>query len=140
MKGQPHITFKVERYQSLKDDASVYWRLLYESQSIQNTFGRIQFKDGEIQQVVKVPLDNLTHEKPTRIELFNPTNVYKLGIMKMTNISLVCKYFTCIIFDDFAKNMFLKCSLLHYYHCKAFWRSIKIARSSVWYLLHAVWI
>ena len=96
MNDQSYFTFKVERLQSLKDDAGVSWRLIYESKNLTKTSGRIQFEDGQIQQLITVPLDESRHDKPTRLELFNTTNMYNLGRWKMAKISFVCKFYSCI--------------------------------------------
>ena len=93
MNNQSYFTFKVERLQSLKDDAGVSWRLIYESKNLTKTSGRIQFEDGQIQQLVTVPLNESRHDKPTSIELFNTTNMYNLGRLKMAKISFVGKFY-----------------------------------------------
>ena len=96
MNDQSHLTFKVERLQTSKGDAGVSWRLIYESKNLTKTYGRIQFEDGQIQQLITVPLDKSKHDKPTRLELFNTTNKYNLGRWKMAKISLVCEFNPCI--------------------------------------------
>ena len=96
MNDQASFTFEVERLQSLKGDAGVSWRLIYESNNLTKTSGRIQFEDGQIQQLITVPLDESRHDKPNKLELFNITNKYNLGSLKMTKISFVCKFYSCI--------------------------------------------
>ena len=91
MNDQSYFAFKVERLQSLKGDAGVSWRLSNESKNL--TSGRIQFEDGQIQQLITVPLSKSMHDKPTRLELFNTTTMYNLGKLKMTKISFVGKFY-----------------------------------------------
>ena len=98
MNNQSYFTFKVERLQSLNGDAGVSWRLIYESNNLTKTSGRIQFEDGQIQQLITVPLDESRHDKPNKLELFNITNKYNLGSLKMTKISFVCKFYPCMNF------------------------------------------
>ena len=92
MKDQSYLIFKVERLNSLKGDAGVSWKVFDGSKVLTKLSGRVQFFNGNIQQIVKVHLNNLSREKPTRIELFYPTNIYKLGINKVANISFVGKF------------------------------------------------
>ena len=96
MNNQSYFTFKVERLQRLNGSAGLSWRLIYESKNLTKTSGRIQFEDGQIQQIITVPLDKSKHDKPTRLELFNTTNMYNLGRWKMAKISFVCKFYSCI--------------------------------------------
>ena len=98
MNDQSYLTFKVERLQSLNGDAGVSWRLSYESKYLTKDSGRIQFEDGQIQQIITVPLDKSKHDKPTRLELFNTTNKYNLGRWKMAKISFVCEFNPCMNF------------------------------------------
>ena len=102
MNDQASFTFEVERLQSLKGDAGVSWRLIYESKNSTKTSGRIQFEDGLIQQLITIPLNKSRHDKPTRLELFNTTNMYSLGILNMAEISFVCKCYPCMNFLDYA--------------------------------------
>ena len=94
MKNQSHITFKVERLQVQNSkNAIINWRMIYPSQSsIAKTSGWIDFEDGEIQKVVKIPISKSTLGKPSRIELFDTTNTHELGKVK---ISHVCKFLMC---------------------------------------------
>ena len=56
--------------------------------------GKVQFVNKEIQQIFTVFLNDSHLKKPTRIALFNPTNMYKLGIINMAKIIYVGKSFT----------------------------------------------
>ena len=102
LKNQSYVNFKVERLNSLKGDTGVSLKVFYGSKVLTKLSGRVQFFNENIQQIVKVHLNNSSREKPTRIELFNPTNIYKLGINKVANISFVGKFnidfffYTCI--------------------------------------------
>ena len=96
MNDQSYFTFKVERLQSLKGDTGVSWRLIYESKNLTKTSGRIQFEDGQIQQLITVTVNKSRHDKPTRLELFNTTNMYNLGRLKMAKISFVGKFYPCM--------------------------------------------
>ena len=98
MNNQSYFTFKVERVENLNHDAGVSWRLIYESENLTKTSGRIQFEDGQIQQLITVLLNESRHDQPTRLELFNTTNMYNLGSLKMAKISFVCKFYSCINF------------------------------------------
>ena len=98
MNNQSYLTFKVERLQSLNRDAGVSWRLIYESKNLTKTSGRIEFEDGQIQQLITVPLNKSRHDKPTMLELFDTTNMYNLGRLKMAKISFVCKSYPCMDF------------------------------------------
>ena len=93
MNNQSYFSFKVERLQRSKGDAVVSWRLIYESKNLTKTSGRIQFEDGQIQQLITVPLSKFMHDKPTSIELFNTSNMYNLGSLKTAKISFICKYY-----------------------------------------------
>ena len=97
MQDQHEVKFKVGRYQTTKGDAKVHWRMIYESQALPDYYGSIMFEVGELEKSIKVPLNDSTLEKPTRIELFNPTKLYQFGNNKMAQISLVCKFFICIV-------------------------------------------
>ena len=105
MNNQSYFTFKVERLQSLKGNAGVSWRLIYESKNLTKTSGRIQFEDGQIQQLITVPLNKSRHDKPTRLDLFNTTNKYNLGRLKMAKISFVGKFYLCINFCRLCKRI-----------------------------------
>ena len=98
MNDQSYFAFKVERLQSLKGNAGVSWRLIYESKNLTKTSGRIQFEDGQIQQLITVQLNESRHDQPTRLELFNTTNKYNLGSLKMAKISFVGKFYPCMNF------------------------------------------
>ena len=98
MKDQSYFTFNVERLQRLKGDAEVSWRLIYESKNLTKTSGRIQFADGQIQQLITVPLNKSRHDKPIRLELFNTTSMYNLGRLKIAKISFVGKFYPCMNF------------------------------------------
>ena len=98
MNNQSYFTFKVERLQSLNGDAGVSWRLIYESNNLTKTSGRIQFEDGQNQQLITVLLNESRHDQPTRLELFNTTNKYNLGRWKMAKISFVCEFNPCMNF------------------------------------------
>ena len=95
--NQHQLNFKVGRYQTTKGDGKVHWRVIYESQALPDSYGNIMFEVGELEKSIKVPLNDSILEKPTRIELFNPTKKYRLGSTEMANISLVCKFFICVI-------------------------------------------
>ena len=98
MNDQSYFAFKVERLQSLNGDAGVSWRLSYESKYLTKDSGRIQFEDGQIQQLITVPVDKSRHDKPTRFELFNTTNMYNLGSLKMVKLSFVGKFYPSMNF------------------------------------------
>ena len=92
MNNQRFLNFKVERLQISKGKARIYWRVvIQEFQDFPNTFGAVELEDGEIQKIYKVPFDLSIPDQPIRIELFNPTESYKLGKIKMAKISRVCK-------------------------------------------------
>ena len=94
MNNQSYFTFKVERLNSLKDDTEVSWKGFDDSDVLPMLEGKVQFVNKEIQQSFTVHLNDSHLKKPTRIELFNPTNTYKLGIIKMAEIIHVGKFFT----------------------------------------------
>ena len=73
----------------MKGDAGVSWRLIYESKNLTKASGRIQFEGGQIQRLITVPLNKSRHDKPTRLELFNATNKYNLGRLKLAKLSFV---------------------------------------------------
>ena len=97
IQNQYELNFKVERFLSIKGYAKVHWRVTYKSHTFPDTYGNVEFKVGELEKSIKVQLNNSISEKPTRIELFNPTKLYQFGNNKMAQISLVCKFFICIV-------------------------------------------
>ena len=97
MQDQHQLDFKVGRYKTTKGNAKVHWRMIYESQALPDSYGSIMFEVGELEKSIKVPLNNSILEKPTRVELFNPTKMYRLGNITMAKISLVCKFFICVV-------------------------------------------
>ena len=94
LKNQSYVNFKVERLNSLKGDAEVSWRVFDDSDVLPMLEGKVQFVNKEIQQSFTVHLNDSHLKKPTRVELFNPTNMYKLGIIKMAKIIHVGMFFT----------------------------------------------
>ena len=96
LKNQPYINFKVERLNSLKGDAEVSWKVFDDSDVLPMLEGKVQFVNKEIQQIFTVYLNDSHLKRPTRVELFNPTNMYKLGIIKMAKIIHVGMFFTQI--------------------------------------------
>ena len=74
--------------------------MIYESQVLPDTYGNVEFEVGELEKSIKVPLNNYTLEKPTKIELFEPfepSNGYQLGENKVANISFVGKFLLKLI-------------------------------------------
>ena len=94
LKDQSFVSFKVERLNSLKGDTEVSWKVFDDSDVLPMLEGKVQFVNKEIQQIFTVYLNDSHLKKPTRIELFNPTNMYKLGIIKMAKINHVGKFFS----------------------------------------------
>ena len=94
LKDQSFVSFKVERLNSLKDDAEVSWKVFDDSDVLPMLEGKVQFVNKEIQKTFTVYLNDSHLKKPTRVELFNPTNMHKLGIIEMAKIIHVGKYFT----------------------------------------------
>ena len=93
MNNQSYVNFKVERLNSLKGDAEVSWKVFDDSDVLPMLEGKVQFVNKEIQQSFTVYLNDSHLKKPTRVALFNPTNMYKLGIIKMAKIIYVGKFF-----------------------------------------------
>ena len=91
MHDQRHLNFKVERLQSSKGKARVYWRVVQGSHNSSNAFGTVEFEYGEIQKNIKVPFSDTILDETAIIELFNQTEKYKLGKIKIAKISRVCK-------------------------------------------------
>ena len=94
LKNQSYVNFKVERLNSLKGDAEVSWKVFDNSDVLPKVEGMVQFVNKEIQQSFTVYLNDSHLKKPTKVELFNPTNMYKLGIIKMAKMIYVGKSFT----------------------------------------------
>ena len=94
LKNQSYVNFKVERLNSLKGDAEVSWKVFDDSDVLPMLEGKVLFVNKEIQQSFTVYLNDSHLKKPTRIALFNPTNMYKLGIINMAKIIYVGKSFT----------------------------------------------
>ena len=94
LKNQSYVNFKVERLNSLKGDAEVSWKVFDDSDVLPMLEGKVQFVNKEIQQSFTVHLNDSHLKKPTRVELYNPTNMYKLGIIKMAKINHVGKFFS----------------------------------------------
>ena len=97
MKDQLHLNFKVERLQSSKGKARVYWRMIQEPLDSSNAFGSVEFEEGEIHKTIDVSLDFTTLDLPTRIELFNPSNGYRLGENEVSSINFVGKFLVKLI-------------------------------------------
>ena len=93
LKDQSFVSFKVERLNSLKDDAEVSWKVFDDFDVLPMLEGKVQFVNKEIQQSFTVYLNDSHLKKPTRVELFNPTNMCKLGTIKMAKIIDVGKFF-----------------------------------------------
>ena len=91
MKDQSYLIFKVERLYGVKGEAGFSWKAFHDSKMLPNLTGRVQFVNKNIQQIVKVHLNNASMERPTRIELFEPSNGYQLRKDKVVHISFVCK-------------------------------------------------
>ena len=94
LKDHAYVTFKVERLNSLKGDAEVSWKVFDNPNVLPMIEGKVQFVNKEIQQSFTVYWNESHLIKPTRVELFNPTNMYKLGIIKMAKINHVGKFFS----------------------------------------------
>ena len=94
LNNQSYVNFKVERLNSLKGDAEVSWKVFDDSEVLPIVEGKVQFVNKEIQKTFTVYLNDSHLKKPTRVELFNPTNMYKLGIINMAKIIYVGKSFT----------------------------------------------
>ena len=95
----------IERINSVKDNVKVNWKLTNNDLTTVHN-GTLIFNNQTNEKVTKLYLQNVNRNKSASISLFDPTNSYQLGEIKVANISFVCKFIETSFFQFPSNTVF----------------------------------